>query len=95
MRRLTNATGCTAYYDGQRRDAWKEPSEIDLIWARGLAEALPANAQAASGTHCAAQRCEDARSTEAYPLYDYAFVSDHCPVVLDLLREDDDGAPGR
>jgi endonuclease/exonuclease/phosphatase family metal-dependent hydrolase len=90
LRRIPNATGCTAYYDGARRDAWKEPSEIDLVWVRGLAESLDAEARVHSGTHCAAQRCRDFRSTKAYPLRDYAFVSDHCPVVLDLARADDD-----
>ena len=90
LRRLTNETGCTAYYDGQRRDAWKEPSEIDLVWARALDESLAADAQVHSGTHCASERCADVRSTEAYPLHDYAMVSDHCPVVVDLARADDD-----
>lgn len=90
LRRLTNHTGCTAYYDGKRRDAWKEPSEIDLVWARGLAESLTPDATVYSGTHCAAHRCNDVRSTEAYPLHDYAFVSDHCPVIVDLTRADDD-----
>ena len=90
VRRLTSATGCTAYYDGQRRDAWKEPSEIDLVWVRGLDESLDANAEVHSGTHCAASRCEDFRSTDAYPVRDYESVSDHCPVVLDLRRADDD-----
>ena len=90
LRRLVNETGCTAYYDGQRRDAWKEASEIDLVWARGLKESLQSDAKVHSGTHCAAKRCEDARSTEAYPLHDYAHVSDHCPVIVDLARADDD-----
>jgi endonuclease/exonuclease/phosphatase family metal-dependent hydrolase len=90
LRRLPSATGCTAYYDGQRRDAWKEPSEIDLIWARDLAESLRPDAQVFSGTHCASSRCRDFRSTTAYPVRDFERVSDHCPVVVDLLRADDD-----
>lgn len=90
IRRLTNATGCTAYYDGQRRDAWKQPSEIDLVWVRELEESITAQAEVRSGTHCAASRCEDFRSTDAYPVRDYVSVSDHCPVVLDLARADDD-----
>jgi endonuclease/exonuclease/phosphatase family metal-dependent hydrolase len=90
IRRLTSATGCTAYYDGQRRDAWKEPSEIDLVWVRDLDESLDANTEVHSGTHCAASRCQDFRSTDAYPVRDYESVSDHCPVVLDLRRADDD-----
>ncbi|KIG18624.1 hypothetical protein DB30_00309 [Enhygromyxa salina] len=90
VRRLSSATGCSAYYDGQRRDAWKEPSEIDLVWVRGLEESLDANSEVHAGTHCAASRCQDFRSTDAYPVRDYEFVSDHCPVVLDLRRADDD-----
>ncbi len=90
LRRLTSATGCTAYYDGRRRDAWKEPSEIDLVWARELGESLAADAQVHSGTHCSASACRDFRSTAAYPNRDYESVSDHCPVVVDLARADDD-----
>jgi endonuclease/exonuclease/phosphatase family metal-dependent hydrolase len=90
LRRLPNGNGCTAYYDGARRDAWKEPSEIDLVWARGLDEALASDANVSSGTHCASERCRDFRSTDAYPQRDYERVSDHCPVVLDLARVDDD-----
>jgi endonuclease/exonuclease/phosphatase family metal-dependent hydrolase len=90
LRRLRNASGCTAYYDGQRRDAWQEPSEIDLVWARDLAESIEADTQVRSGTHCAEERCRDFRSTDAYPVRDYELVSDHCPVVLDLARADDD-----
>jgi hypothetical protein len=90
LRRLQNTSGCTAYYDGQRRDAWQEPSEIDLVWARDLAESIVATTEVHSGTHCAEERCRDFRSTDAYPVRDYEFVSDHCPVVLDLVRADDD-----
>lgn len=90
LRRLPSATGCSAYYDGKRRDAWKEPSEIDLVWARALDESLEVDARVFSGTHCAASRCRDFRSTAAYPVRDYESVSDHCPVVVDLLRADDD-----
>lgn len=90
LRRLRNASGCTAYYDGQRRDAWQEPSEIDLMWARDLAESLEPDTEVRSGTHCAEERCRDFRSTDAYPVRDYELVSDHCPVVLDLTPADDD-----
>lgn len=86
LRRLPNATGCSAYYEGGRRDAWKEPSEIDLIWVRGLEGWLAPEPQVFSGTMCAALACTQARSTEPYPLRDYAFVSDHCPLILDLDR---------
>jgi endonuclease/exonuclease/phosphatase family metal-dependent hydrolase len=90
LRRLPNSSGCTAYYDGQRRDAWQEPSEIDLVWVRGLAESLQADTEVRSGTHCAEERCRDFRSSDDYPVRDYESISDHCPVVLDLARADDD-----
>ena len=90
LRRLPNASGCSAYYDGRRRDAWKEPSEIDLVWIRELDEALGSEAQVVSGAHCQRYACRDFRSTQAYPVRDYERVSDHCPVVLDLARRDDD-----
>jgi len=90
IRRLRNATGCTAYYDGRRRDAWKEASEIDLVWVRDLAESIAPDAVVHSGSHCAASRCADFRSTDAYPVRDYVSVSDHCPVVVDLAWADDD-----
>lgn len=93
LRRLSNASGCTAYYDGRRRDAWKEPSEIDLVWVRALDESLGVDAQVVSGTHCASERCRDFRSTKAYPVADFESVSDHCPIVLDLVRADDDSSP--
>lgn len=88
LRRIPNASGCSAYWDGDRRDAWKEPSEIDLVWVRGLTDAVGPQARVHSGTHCAEHRCRDFRSTDAYPILDYERVSDHCPVVLDIPRDD-------
>ena len=53
-------------------------------------EALASEAQVVSGAHCQRYACRDFRSTQAYPVRDYERVSDHCPVVLDLARRDDD-----
>jgi endonuclease/exonuclease/phosphatase family metal-dependent hydrolase len=90
LRRIPSHDGCTAYYDGRRRDAWKEPSEIDLMWVRGLDESLDGATRLVVGTHCARRSCQPFRSTDAYPEPDYERLSDHCPVVLDLTRADDD-----
>ncbi|MFV8752734.1 endonuclease/exonuclease/phosphatase family protein [Nannocystaceae bacterium ST9] len=90
LRRIPSRDGCTAYYDGRRRDAWKEASEIDLVWARGLEESLDGATRVLAGTHCARHSCQAFRSSDAYPEPDYERLSDHCPVVLDLTRADDD-----
>ncbi len=88
--RIPSSDGCTTYYDGRRRDAWKEPSEIDLMWVRGLDESLDGATRLRAGTHCARRSCQAFRSTDAYPELDYEQLSDHCPLVLDLTRADDD-----
>ncbi|MEZ4385267.1 MAG: endonuclease/exonuclease/phosphatase family protein [Nannocystaceae bacterium] len=88
MRRLDNASGCSAYWDGPRRDAWQEPSLLDLVWISDLSEAAGGDARAYG--HCARHRCAAFRSTDAYPDLDFERVSDHCPVLVDLSLEDDD-----
>lgn len=90
LERIPSRDGCTAYYDGRRRDAWKEASEIDLMWVRGLTESIDASTRVHAGTHCASHSCQPFRSTEAYPEPDFERLSDHCPIVLDLTRADDD-----
>ena len=78
--RVVNAAGCSAYWDGEKRDATKVPSELDLIWVSGALGAT----DAWPGMHCARHSCQNLRSTSAYPDLDYLVVSDHCPVVTDL-----------
>ncbi len=90
LRRVEIADACTAYWDGARRDAWQEPSLLDLIWVRDLEESASAKAQAVALAHCAAHQCDAFRSTEAYPVLDYERVSDHCPLVVDLGAGQDD-----
>ncbi len=90
LRRLPSARGCSTYWDGPRRDAWQEPSLLDLVWVGDLAEAMGGDAQARALGHCARHRCEAFRSTEAYPDLDFETVSDHCPVIVDLAFADDD-----
>ncbi len=75
---------CTAYWDGERRDAWKEPSTLDWIFVAGLEPWLGSEPVARVGAHCAAHRCEPLRSTAAYPEPDLEGISDHCPVFVDL-----------
>jgi endonuclease/exonuclease/phosphatase family metal-dependent hydrolase len=90
LRRLAASEPCSAYWDGARRDAWQEPSLLDLVWVAGLHEGLDAAAQVRPLHHCARHRCQSFRSTAAYPEPDYADLSDHCPVVLDLAQGRDD-----
>ncbi len=90
LRRLPPARGCSTYWDGPRRDAWQEPSLLDLIWVGDLDEAMGGDAQARALGHCARHRCQAFRSTEAYPELDFETVSDHCPVIVDLAFADDD-----
>jgi len=90
LRRLPVPSGCSAYWDGSRRDAWKEASLLDLVWLGALDEARPSGLQARSGTHCGQHACAPFRSTEAYPDASFESVSDHCPVVFDLPLSDDD-----
>ena len=79
---IENPAGCSVYWDGQRRDAWKEPSLLDMIWVTGLPRESLSTAQAL--THCDHYRCQPFRSTKAYPELDYEAMSDHCPVMLDI-----------
>ena len=90
LRQVPSAGGCSAYWDGPRRDAWKEPSLLDLVWVADLEEAVDAGAEALALAHCARHHCAAFRSTDAYPDPDFAAISDHCPVVLDLRAGADD-----
>lgn len=87
LRRLHPDEACSAYWDGARRDAWQEPSLLDLVWVAGLEHAVEPSRVVHSLHHCARHHCEAFRSTSAYPEPDFADLSDHCPVALDLARE--------
>jgi endonuclease/exonuclease/phosphatase family metal-dependent hydrolase len=82
--------GCTAYWDGRRRDAWLEPSRLDLVWSAGLREVAPGDRRTWPGTHCERHHCRSFSATEHHPDPDAHRISDHCPVVIDLPRLDDD-----
>lgn len=90
LRPWTLVGGCTAYWDGRRRDAWWEPSQIDLVWSRDLSEVPESRRQAWPGTHCARHRCEPIHASESHPEPDLHPISDHCPIVVDLPAYDDD-----
>ncbi len=82
---------CSAYWEGPRRDAWKEPSLLDLVFVRDLAEAVPSDDPLVRvAGACARTGCGRLRSTRARPDPFFAQTSDHCPLVLDLLQADDD-----
>jgi len=84
LRQVASEGGCSAYWDGPRRDAWQEPSLLDLMWVGGLDGAIDGESRAIALGHCARHHCAAFRSTEAYPDLDFTAVSDHCPVALDL-----------
>lgn len=90
LRRVGNLEGCSAYWQGARRDAWHEPSLLDLVWISGLVEADGADVEARAVLHCARHHCAAFRSTDAHPERDYTDLSDHCPVFVDLRRGADD-----
>ncbi len=90
LTRVPTTMDCSAYWDGSRRDAWKEASLLDLVWVRDLQESFDADVRARPLAHCARHACANFRSTKTYPERDYATVSDHCPVMVDLHRGEDD-----
>lgn len=91
LRRMPADAPCSAYWDGARRDAWHEPSLLDLVWVAGLHEGVDPGAEVRPVHHCARHHCRPFRSTLAHPEPDYVDLSDHCPVVLDVApgRDDD------
>ncbi|PCC69820.1 Metal-dependent hydrolase, endonuclease/exonuclease/phosphatase family [Nannocystis exedens] len=90
LQRVVNSSGCSAYWDGGRRDAWHEPSLLDLVWVRGRLAAEVEKVHAEPLLHCARHACRPFRSTPTHPERDYADLSDHCPVIFDFERGPDD-----
>ena len=76
--------GCTAYWEGSRRDAWWEPSRLDLVWSAGFAELAPDRRRAWPSAHCSRHRCDPMHATAHHPDPDLQGISDHCPIVVDL-----------
>jgi endonuclease/exonuclease/phosphatase family metal-dependent hydrolase len=84
------ALGCTAYWEGRRRDSFWEPSQIDLVFGGRWLEVPAEERRAWPGTHCALHRCTAIEASEHHPEPDLHHASDHCPVVVDLPWRDDD-----
>jgi endonuclease/exonuclease/phosphatase family metal-dependent hydrolase len=81
LRAVDTPPGCTAYWDGARRDAWLEPSTLDLVFVAGFADAsVSARALGA----CAAHRCAAIRSSADHPDPALHATSDHCPILLEI-----------
>ncbi len=79
LRRLPSSPSCTEYYLGRG-------SLLDHIMVTlAMREVLP-NPVARVFGYCAAVGCQPV-DTDNMP-YDYAHVSDHCPVVIDLADVD-------
>lgn len=81
---------CTSYWHGVRHDRWVEPARLDLAFAAGFADAHPV---ASAGTHCRRHRCEPFADADDDP--SFAGLSDHCPVVVDMIQNAGQADPGR
>ncbi|MCL7959120.1 MAG: endonuclease/exonuclease/phosphatase family protein, partial [marine benthic group bacterium] len=81
LNRLPNSPACTEYYKGRG-------SFLDhILVSTAMAEA-PQGSVARVFGYCAEFDCQPV-DQEHMP-YDYVHVSDHCPVVLDLVDADRD-----
>jgi len=81
LSRLPNSPSCTEYYRGRG-------SFLDhILVSTAMAEA-PAGSVARVFGYCAEADCQPI-DQENMP-YDYVHVSDHCPVVIDLIDADRD-----
>lgn len=83
LRPLAIDGGCSAYWDGLRRDAWLEPSLLDLAFVGGLDDDAAAWVATPLGA-CARAACTPVRSTQAYPDPQIVGMSDHCGVLVEL-----------
>lgn len=81
LRRLANSPACTEYYKGRG-------SFLDHILVSEEMTEAPSGAVARVVGYCAEADCRPL-DRDRMP-YDYAFVSDHCPVVIDLVDADQD-----
>lgn len=84
LHRVRPSLPCTAYWEGSRFDRFSEPSVLDHVFAERAAPGAPA-VQVAPGLQCSRSECEPITSTPAYPDLDLERVSDHCPLIIDVL----------
>ncbi len=83
LRRVADPAGCSAYWDGSRRDAWLEPTLLDLAYVGGFpGHRMHAGAIGA----CARRQCRPLRSTATHPDPDIATSSDHCPLLVTFAQ---------
>ena len=81
LSRLPNSPSCTEYYRGRG-------SFLDHILVSTAMTEAPAGSVARVSGYCAEVDCQPI-DQENMP-YDYVHVSDHCPVVIDLIDADRD-----
>ena len=81
LRRLSNSPACTEYYRGRG-------SFLDHILVTTAMAEAPSEAVARVFGYCAETDCQPV-DPDLMP-YDYVHVSDHCPVVIDLIDSDRD-----
>ena len=81
LRLVPTPGGCSSYWDGPRRDAWLEPSRLDLVW-------IGVELDAVGTVHgpCARHACRPYRGRSGDS------PSDHCPVAVDLSQITDTSA---
>lgn len=81
LRAVLPSGGCSAYWDGQRHDAWLEPTLLDLAFVGGFPGT---EIRARTLGACAVHDCAPLRSTDAHPDPDILGMSDHCPLLLEI-----------
>ncbi len=84
LQRVQPRLPCTAYWEGGRFDRFEEPSVLDHVFIEGAPPHAPA-VHVAPGLQCSRSDCAPITSTSAYPDLDLERVSDHCPLLIDVL----------
>ena len=85
LRALVDVGQCTSYWEGVRRDHWWVGSGLDGAYLSGTWSSARIEAKTWIGGACDRHQCDPIHNTPTHPDPDLAFVSDHCPVVIDLV----------